>query len=132
MAWFDELIPLLCEYFELKIENYEHFRLCAFLIADFEKFRSSGAVRQVQKLRNGYAQRGRIWLREQQSDYYRRHLLLHEGIHAFMGYALGDWGPPWYREGTAELLATHQIDEQRNLKLGYFPQEKRELQQVCK
>ena len=125
--WFDRLIPKLCVYFELDVRDYDDFRVEGFLIDDFEKFKASGAVRQVPELRNGYAQRCRIWLRNQQSDYYRRHLLLHEGIHAFMGYAFGAWGPPWYREGTAELLGTHQIDDKGNLCLGYFPNDRKEL-----
>ncbi len=122
-TWFDRLIPQLCEYFTLPVESFDDFRIEAFLIDDFEKFVPSGAVRQVPALRNGYSLRRRIWLRHQQSDYYRRHLFLHEGVHAFMGHAFGDWGPPWYREGTAELLATHRIGQ-----FGYFPTERRELQ----
>lgn len=122
-AIFDHLIPFLCDYFELDPKNYESFRLEGFLIDDFEKFKKGGAVRQVPALRNGYALRQRIWLRNQTSDYYLRHLLLHEGVHAFMGYAFGAWGPPWYREGTAELLATHHWEDGK-LTLGYYPEAK--------
>lgn len=117
---FDQMIPLLCDYFGLEQKNYEDFRIEAFLIRDFDKFKTGGAVRQVQKLRNGYALRHRIWLRDQTSDYYRRHLLLHEGVHAFMGHAFGYWGPPWYREGTAELLGTH-CWKNGKLRLAIFP-----------
>ncbi|MDR2757273.1 MAG: hypothetical protein LBC20_16365 [Planctomycetaceae bacterium] len=123
---FDQLIPFLCNYFELNPQNYETFKVEGFLINDFEKFKSSGAVRQVPNLRNGYALRCRIWVRNPDSEYYRRHLLLHEGVHAFMGYAFGFWGPPWYREGTAELLGTHRL-ENESLTLGYFPKSRYEL-----
>ncbi|MDR1962648.1 MAG: hypothetical protein LBQ50_02595 [Planctomycetaceae bacterium] len=123
---FDQLIPLLCDYFELNRQNYESFKVEGFLIDDFEKFKSGGAVLQVPKLRNGYALRCRIWVRNPGSDYYRRHLLLHEGTHAFMGYAFGVWGPPWYREGTAELLGTHRL-ENGHLTLAYFPKSRNEL-----
>lgn len=123
---FDQLIPLLCNYFELNPQNYETFKVEGFLINDFEKFKSGGAVRQVPNLRNGYALRCRIWVRNQDSEYYRRHLLLHEGVHAFMGYAFGFWGPPWYREGIAELLGTHRL-ENENLTHGYFPKSRNEL-----
>jgi hypothetical protein len=123
---FDQLIPLLCRYFELNRQNYETFKVEGFLIDDFEKFRQVGAVRQVPNLRNGYALRCRIWLRNPASAYYRRHLLVHEGVHTFMGYAFGVWGPPWYREGTAELLATHYWEED-HFTAGCFPKSRNEL-----
>ncbi|MDR2438581.1 MAG: hypothetical protein LBE12_04305 [Planctomycetaceae bacterium] len=123
---FDQLIPLLCNYFELNPQNYETFQVEGFLIDDFEKFKTCGAVRQVPNLRNGYALRCRMWIRNQDSNYYRRHLLLHEGVHVFMGYAFGHWGPPWYREGTAELLGTHCL-ENESLTLNYFPKSRYEL-----
>ncbi|MDR1141023.1 MAG: hypothetical protein LBL62_04965, partial [Planctomycetaceae bacterium] len=123
---FDQLIPLLCNYFDLNPQNYETFKVEGFLIDDFEKFKSSGTVRQVPNLRNGYALRCRIWVRNPDSEYYRRHLLLHEGVHAFMGYAFGYWGPPWYREGTAELLGTHRV-ENGYLTLASFPKSRNEL-----
>lgn len=123
---FDQMVPRLCDFFELDPRNYESFRLEGFLIDDFDKFGRIGATRQVPNLRNGYALRCRIWLRNQSSDYYLRHLLLHEGVHAFMGYAFGAWGPPWYREGTAELLATHRWEKDR-LTPALFPKDRKEL-----
>ena len=118
---FDQMMPQLCEYFELDPQKYDSWKVEVFLVGDIEKFDKSGALDQVPQLRNGYALRNRIWLREQPSEYYRRHLLLHEGVHAFMGYVFGKWGPPWYREGTAELLGTHRWQDGR-LTLGYLPQ----------
>ena len=118
---FDLMVSQLCEYFELNAKKYESWKAEIFLIGDAAKFDKSGALDQVPKLRNGYALRNRIWLREQPSEYYRRHLLIHEGVHALMGYVFGRWGPPWYREGTAELLGTHRWENGR-LTLGYLPQ----------
>ena len=117
---FDLMVPQLCEYFELDAKKYNSWKVEVFLIGDATKFDKSGVLDQVPKLRNGYALRSRIWLREQPSEYYRRHLLIHEGVHAFMGYVFGQWGPPWYREGTAELLGTHRWQDGR-LTLGYLP-----------
>ncbi len=125
-AVFDLMVPMVCEYFELDPKTADSFIVEAFLIEDEDKFKRGGAVWQVPHLRNGYALRCRIWLRNQSSDYYRRHLLLHEGIHALMGWAFGVWGPPWYREGTAEVLSTHHWQED-TLTLAYFPKEKSEL-----
>ena len=45
-----------------------------------------------------------LWLHDQPTAYYRRHLLLHEGTHVFMASFLGGCGPGWYMEGTAELF----------------------------
>jgi hypothetical protein len=123
---FDAMIPALCNFFNLNPKNYETFTATGYLIDDEKKFDSSGALRQVPKLRNGYALRQRFWLRKQDSPYYQRHLFIHEGVHLFMEYAFGGWGPPWYREGTAEFLGTHQWNNGK-LELGYFPKDRKEL-----
>jgi hypothetical protein len=75
---------------------------------------------------NGYSAGSQLWLYDQPSDYYRRHLLLHEGTHAFMLRWLGGAGPPWYMEGMAELLATHAWKDGR-LQLGIMPRDKQEV-----
>ncbi|MGL4593819.1 MAG: hypothetical protein ACRCUY_03715 [Thermoguttaceae bacterium] len=128
--YFDKMVGLLCDLFQLKKENYENFHVEVFLIDNIDRFKSSGAVRQVPKLRTGYELRGRIWLLNQSSDYYRRHLFLHEGVHAFMEYAFGNWGDPWFREGIAEVAATHLIENNArefSLKLCHFPSTANEL-----
>ena len=56
----------------------------------------------------GYQRGHEIWIYLQPGDYYTRHLLLHEGTHAFMGWFLNGFGSPWYSEGMAELLAINQ------------------------
>ena len=43
----------------------------------------------------------------QPSEYYTRHLLLHEGVHSLAFAQFGGAGPTWFMEGSAELLATH-------------------------
>ncbi|MCA9261976.1 MAG: hypothetical protein KDA61_22315, partial [Planctomycetales bacterium] len=42
---------------------------------------------------NGFAYPRVLWVEEQASDYFRRHLMLHEGTHAFMLAHLGSCGP---------------------------------------
>ncbi len=118
---FDLAFESFCDFFGLIPEKYDAWKAEAFLIGDEKKFHGTGVLDQVAKLRNGYALRNRIWLREQPSEYYRRHLLIHEGVHAFMGFVFGNWGPPWYREGTAELLGTHRW-ENGKLTLGIVPE----------
>src|SRR5690606_17118461 len=66
-----------------------------------------------------------LWFVEQSTDYYRRHLLLHEGVHGLMHTRLGGVGPAWYAEGIAELLGTHRLADGQ-LTLPYFPANKLE------
>jgi hypothetical protein len=75
---------------------------------------------------NGFSYNFDLWIFDQSSDYYRRHLLLHEGVHSFMSTLLGSAGSPWYREGIAELLGTHRWSE-GELTLGYFPARRDEV-----
>ena len=76
---------------------------------------------ELTEMKNGFAFPDALWLMDQpQAEYYRRHLLLHEGVHAFMLAHFQDCGPPWYMEGMAELLATHQDDGQSHI-ARYFP-----------
>jgi hypothetical protein len=75
---------------------------------------------------NGFAHGMELWVYEQPSAYYRRHLVLHEGTHAFMRQWLGDTGPPWYAEGLAELLGTHRWQEGK-LELNYLPADTNEV-----
>jgi hypothetical protein len=48
---------------------------------------------------------------DQSNPAYRRHLLLHEGVHAFTLTLRSLDTPPWYTEGIAECLATHRLDD---------------------
>jgi hypothetical protein len=129
---FDKAFSQWCEYFGIDAAEHddrEHgdWHVTGFLIKDkglFERLDLMPIGRPP--FRHGYSQGDRLWLYEQSSDYYRRHLLLHEGTHAFMNMLLGGCGPPWYMEGTAELLGTHQLEDGR-LELGFFPSDKRQV-----
>ncbi len=70
--------------------------------------------------RHGYQLDDRLFLMEQPSVYYRRHLLLHEGTHWFMWKFLSGNGPPWFSEGICEQLGTHDWDGLR-LTMGIIP-----------
>ncbi len=60
-------------------------RWLAFVMQDREQFAALGLMpAERPEFVNGYANGWEFWLVEQPSDYYRRHLLLHEGTHAFM------------------------------------------------
>ncbi|HEV3417089.1 MAG TPA: hypothetical protein VG056_09760 [Pirellulales bacterium] len=127
---FDQAFPQWCAYFgvdESKLTDWHH---TAYLMQDKLRFEASGLLPpSLPPFLNGYTVRHESWVNNQTtnkgqivaiSDYYRRHLLLHEGTHGFMISVLGGFGPPWYAEGMAELLGTHHWRDGR-LQLDYFP-----------
>jgi hypothetical protein len=117
---FDAAVPEWAAYFGVPT-NKVRGRWLAFVVKDREKFAALGLLPEANpNFVNGFALGYELWLEEQPSDYYRRHLLLHEGTHAFMQTQLGGAGPGWYMEGMAELLGTHSWRDGR-LKLGVMP-----------
>jgi hypothetical protein len=123
-AVFDAAVPLWAEYFRVPAATLDGARWQACVIDDRELFAALDLLPAANpEFKNGFATDWELWLVEQPSDYYRRHLLLHEGTHAFMESQLGGCGPGWYKEGVAELLGTHEWRDGR-LKLGVFPANK--------
>jgi hypothetical protein len=119
---FDQAIPLWCEYFHVPRERLQNWRVRAYLMSEPERFRAGGLLpSELPPFLHGFQRGQELWLNEQPSDYYRRHLLLHEGTHAFMNTILGSRVQPgWYFEGVAELLATHELQDGR-LRLNVIP-----------
>jgi hypothetical protein len=123
---FDAAVPLWAKYFDLD-ESSIHGKFLGFLISDREKFAALNLLPEENRdFVNGYARNREFWLVEQPSDYYRRHLMLHEGTHAFMQTQLGGAGAGWYMEGMAELLGTHRWQD-RKLELGVMPASKEDV-----
>jgi hypothetical protein len=119
---FDAAVPQWAEYFHVSPERFENWQVQAFLIKDRARFAALGVLPEENSdYVNGYALGNKMWLDEQPSDYYRRHLLLHEGTHSFMLAFLGAGGPGWYMEGTAELFGTHRWEDGK-LELRVFPE----------
>ena len=120
-AVFDQAVPLWCQYFGLEQQALADWRVTGYLMAEGRLFQQAGLVPDdLPPFLNGYARANRLWVFNQPTDYYRRHLLLHEGVHALMLSRWQGYGPPWYAEGMAELLATHQWAEGK-LVLPVFP-----------
>ncbi len=118
---FDLAVPQWQSYFNLAAEKIAKWRMTAYVIKDKELFRREGLLpADLPDFAHGFQRAFEIWVYEQPSDYYRRHLLLHEGTHGVMNTLLGGAGPPWYMEGVAELLGTHQWDGEK-LTLSYNP-----------
>jgi hypothetical protein len=118
---FAAALPQWAKYFGIPVAKWQGWQVQGFLIQDRNKFAALGLLSDRNpNFINGYALGNELWLDEQPSDYYRRHLLLHEGTHSFMLSFLGAAGPGWYMEGMAELLGTHRWQDGA-LKLRIFP-----------
>ena len=125
-AVFDAAIPQWAKYFDLD-ENSIDGKFLGFVVGDREKFAALNLLPEENRdFVNGYARNYEFWLVEQPSDYYRRHLMLHEGTHAFMQTQLGGAGAGWYMEGMAELLGTHRWGDGK-LELGVMPTSKEDV-----
>jgi hypothetical protein len=106
---FDLAVQQWCDYFAVDPQRAADWRMIGCVIVDIERFKRAGLIPESLPVFPAGFQRGdMMWLYVQTGDYYTRHLLLHEGTHAFMQHFLGDFGPPWYAEGMAELLGVHQ------------------------
>ena len=120
-------IPQWCEYFNIAPQKMAAWKVSVCLIQDRKKFDAAGLIpATLPSFDHGYAFGNRLFINEQPSAYYRRHLLLHEATHAFMFENFSSAGPPWYMEGMAELLATHNWDGTQ-LQLRQMPKTKEDV-----
>jgi hypothetical protein len=125
-AVFDEAFPQYCRYFHVSEQDLADWHMTGFLMKDKDRFLAAGLLpRKLPPFEHGFSCNDTLWIYDQPSDYYRRHLLLHEGVHGLMNTVLGSCGPPWYMEGIAEFLATHRLDDGK-LTLGYLPKNRKE------
>ena len=105
---FDQAVDQWRQFWELPEGSLAQWRVSAFVMRDKNRFRAAGHLpSHVPDFAFGYAAGSTVWVTEQKSEYYTRHLLLHEGVHALMFSQFGGAGPSWFMEGTAELLAVH-------------------------
>lgn len=126
---FEQAFPQWCDYFRVDEKKLPNWRMTGFLMKDKVRFVAAGLLpKDLPPFEHGFSRDDVLWLYEQPSDYYRRHLLLHEGTHGFMNTVLGGCGPLWYMEGMAEYLATHRWRDGR-LTLGYMPRSRDESPQ---
>jgi hypothetical protein len=124
---FDQAFPQWCAYFGVDPQRHAAWHMRGYLMKSREHFQAAGLLSaDLPAFATGYARGDQLWLYDQTSVYYRRHLLLHEGTHAFMASLAGGMGPPWFAEGMAELLSTHRW-EQGKLTLDYFPPSRDEV-----
>ena len=124
---FDLALPQWCDYFGISPVKVASWHMSGYLMVDKDRFRRAGLLpADLPPFLHGYQRGNELWLLNQPSSYFRRHLLLHEGTHGFMHRFLGGVGAPWYAEGMAELLSTHRWRDGK-LQLRYFPASKDEV-----
>lgn len=125
---FDLGMAEMCEYFEVEPNQLEGWQLSAFVIQDKAKFENANLFpADLPEFPAGFNAGHHMWVYLQPGNYYTRHLLLHEGTHAFMQWHLGGSGQPWYSEGMAEMLGVHRWNDSE-LKLNYRLKSKEEAE----
>ena len=107
-------------YFRVEQKAIDGLKVTTHLIVDLEKFQKSGLMDRIPEFQEGYQLGDRLFVRDQPSAYYRRHLFLHEATHWIMWHLFGGGGSPWFMEGMADMQGTHLLNAGR-LKLGIIP-----------
>ncbi len=128
---FDAAYPQWCAYFGVPEVSNPPWRVNAFIMKDRERFQAAGLITATTpEFENGYAEGLEVYVAEQPTPYYRRHLLLHEGTHAFMHSRVPGAYPAWYFEGLAELFGTHLWEPQATpakITTRYMPRDRDEV-----
>ncbi len=116
-------LPALIDQLYVALEDYfgplppdiagTDFQISGYLIQDMALFQELGLLPEDFTIEHGAQRRNEFWMREQEFDYYRRHLLLHEATHCFMNFMPGVDAPLWYLEGMAEYFGTHQLHREK-------------------
>lgn len=127
----DAAVPLLAERFGIDQRQLRDWHVLAMVLTDRGRFAAAGLMPAGNaEFRDGLSMGYELWVADQPSDYYRRHLLVHELVHSFMATKLGSCGPGWYMEGMAELLGTHAWDAKSGkLTLAVMPASRDDVEQ---
>jgi hypothetical protein len=120
----DALYEALVQYFGPlpPARDGSEFAVTGYLMTDKQRFRNAGLLLDdLPPFLNGIHRELQFWVNEQETDYYRRHLILHEFTHCFMYSLEGVEIPFWYGEGMAELFGTHDVDAAGNYHFRVMP-----------
>lgn len=108
VATFDAAVPQWLEFWNLSENDVADWKVHAWVMRDKRRFANQGLIpERLPDFPFGYTLGNQIWVLVQPSEYYTRHLLLHEGAHSLAFHQFHGAGPTWFMEGTAEMLATH-------------------------
>ena len=103
----DQALLSWCQKWSIDPATAKTWPLVIHCMADRKVFDQAGLLQGVPAFEDGIQIADKVFLREQPSSYYRRHLLLHEATHWVMYRAFGGGGSPWFMEGMAEMQGTH-------------------------
>jgi hypothetical protein len=120
----DQLYDAWGDYFGDLPPNREgtDYQMTGYIVADRDRFAAAGMLpEEVFYFEHGQHKGAEFWMYDQEFDYYRRHLLIHEATHCFMTAMPGTFPPLWYMEGMAEFFAVHRIDDAGRARFGLMP-----------
>ncbi|QDU45873.1 hypothetical protein Mal52_43700 [Symmachiella dynata] len=104
------------------------FQMTGYLMGDKRLFVETGLLPEdLPDFPHGRNRGIEFWMNDQEHDYYRRHLMIHEGTHCFMTAMPGVLAPSSYMEGMAELFGTHRTDAQGRTTFRIMPTESLEV-----
>ena len=122
----DQAVSSLCQKWSIDSTSAQSWNLTVHCMGDRGVFQKAGLLDGVPAFEDGFQMADRVFLVDQPSIYYRRHLLLHELTHWMMYRAFGGGGSPWFMEGMAEVEGTHRL-ENGSLTLGVIPEDQKEV-----
>lgn len=132
------LPPLIDQAFEAWTEYFgplppdregTDYQLTGYIMRETDRFQAAGMLsdQALQSLVHGLHRGSEFWLHEQEYDYYRRHLMIHEGTHCFMTVMPDVRLPLWYLEGMAELFGAHRLQVDGSAEFGVMPDDPRDF-----
>lgn len=105
---FDAAVPQWFAFWGRAADDAQYFHVDGFVMENEARFRDNGLLpRHIGQFPFGTADGPRFWIHRQPSEYYTRHLALHEGVHVMMFRTFDGAGSSWFMEGTAEMLSVH-------------------------
>lgn len=116
----EQSIQQWCVFFGVDSGSMSDWRIRAVLMKDRDRFAKLGLLDGVPAFDEGYQFGNELYVREQPTVYYRRHLFLHEATHWIIWKLYGGGGSPWFMEGMAEMHGTHSLRDGA-LQLGAIP-----------
>ncbi len=107
-AAIDAAVPQWIRFWRRPANCVDGWKMTVYVMGDKSDFQQQGLIPEsLPDFPHGFQQGLQAWAVAQPSEYFTRHLVLHEAFHGFAGHVFGGVGPSWFAEGTAEMMATH-------------------------